>query len=379
MLSLLLKPYIIMPLVMIFVGMAIKEKRLALYLFCFAVLMGYIAFHYEIPGAESDLYWHTITLNNFKSMGFAYFAVFDKSASLPVFSLYFYLISLLPSERYLPAITAFLVYGINYWLVFKLKEKYELKKRTTLLLVVFILCNLNYLGVISGIRFNLAVSIMLFGLYLDLAESKYMRAIGLYIIAMLLHSSIYIMIIVRLLVIPFTGKLKKIYIVVVAALTVAGIQSLGYLSNSLSNKALNDSLSELLSKTELYMANKEQGAFWTTPYYAVLIVFFAYLWARFYIRYRWGEQENQRFMLYEMLLLLLSVMFFNNYVVVGRLVIMANLVIVPCLGIMLSETEIDGISLSKISKLEAIILIECILRLLYYVYLGGYGGMNFGW
>lgn len=379
MLSLLLNPYIIMSFVMICIGMLIKKKYLPLYLFCFAILIGYIAFHYEIPGPNSDLYWHTITLNNFKNIGFAYFAIFDKSASLPVYSLYFYLISLLPSERYLPAITAFLVYGINFILIFKLQKKYKLKKRTTLLLVLFIICNLNYLGVISGIRFNLAVSIMLFGLYIDLVESKYKRAIGLYIIAMLLHSSIYIMIIVRVLVIPFSGKLKKIYIIVAAALTVVGIQLVGYLSSGFSNAVLNDSMSELLSKTELYMENKEQGAFWTTPYYAALIVFFVYLCARFYIRYRWGKQENQRFMLYEMLLLLLAVMFFNNYVVVGRLVIMANLVIMPCLSIMLDETEIDGISLRRISKLEAIIIIECILRLLYYIYLGGYGGMIFSW
>ena len=380
MFSIFFKSYILIPAAMLLLSATIRKHNLLKYMLVFAAVIGYMSFHLAEPNQASDLYWHYKTLESFKSMGFSYFFVFEKSASLPIYSLYFYLISLLPSLNYLPAITAFLVYAINFYFIYRVSKRFDLTKRSTIILVLFILCNLNYAGVIMGIRFNLAVSICLLGVYLDLVEKKSLFIIlPLYISALFMHTSIFIILLLRILIIPFFGKMRTVSAISLVVLTFLGLKLLPTIAGKINLVGLNDSLDELFSKVDVYLENAEQGAFWTVPYYALLILFFAWIGFRALSKYGWSVDEIGKIQLFYILLLVMAIVFFDNYVVLGRIVIMCNLIAVPIIGLMFSKENRRQYSPRSVTYLEACIVVESLLRLFYYLYLGGYGAIKLIW
>ncbi len=379
MLSVFFQPYIIVPLILIIIGVVfIKECNIPVYLFFVAAVIGFLSFHIATPSQGWDLYWHYKTLDNYRDMGFTYFAIFDKSISLPIYSLYFYLISLLPYNEYLPAITSFLVYGLNFILIYKIYKRFDLSKRTLWILVVFILCNLNYFGVISGIRFNLAVSLCTVALYYDYIERKKIIPILLFLFAVLIHSSIYIIIMVRVMLFFFRKKGNAFFAITAVAVTFLMINILPNMLSAFNLGGLSDSIDELLYKTDMYMQNIEKGAFWTTGYYFLLFTFFISIFVLFYMRYKWYNDNMSKLMLSQIVIFALIVVFFNNYVVLGRLIIMSNLLMMPYLGVLIgNNSKVSGFR--NATRIEALVFLESILRLVYYVALGGYATIHMQW
>ena len=379
MLSLFIKSYVIIPAFMLLSSIIVKKKYILKYMIVFAAVIGFMSFHLQEPNQASDLYWHYQTLNSFKKLGFAYFSIFNKSESLPLYGLYFYVISLLPDIRFLPAITAFLVYSLNFYLVYRISKKYELHKRSVIILMIFILCNLNYSGVIMGIRFNLAISVCVLGLYLDLIEKKSLLiTLPLYVLPVLMHSSVFIIILLRLLIIPFWGKMKNIIAIGLIVVIFILLKELPFIISYLPFAGINQSIDELFYKADLYLQNIEQGAFWTVPYYACLIIFFSYIGIRFFLKYKWGENKIGKTLIFYLLLITMSIVFFDNYVVVGRIVIMCNLVSLPIIGTMLKRQSCIH-KPGTVSYMEALVILESILRLFYYLTLGGYGAIKLIW
>ena len=379
MLSLFIKSYVIIPAFMLLSSIIVKKKYILKYMIVFAAVIGFMSFHLQEPNQASDLYWHYQTLNSFKKLGFAYFSIFNKSESLPLYGLYFYVISLLPDIRFLPAITAFLVYSLNFYLVYRISKKYELHKRSVIILMIFILCNLNYSGVIMGIRFNLAISVCVLGLYLDLIEKKSLLVtLPLYVLPVLMHSSVFIIILLRLLIIPFWGKMKNIIAIGLIVVIFILLKELPFIISYLPFAGINQSIDELFYKADLYLQNIEQGAFWTVPYYACLIIFFSYIGIRFFLKYKWGENKIGKTLIFYLLLITMSIVFFDNYVVVGRIVIMCNLVSLPIIGTMLKRQSCIH-KPGTVSYMEALVILESILRLFYYLTLGGYGAIKLIW
>lgn len=380
MLSILLKSYVVIPALMILISLIIKKKDMSKYMFIFTVVIGFMSFHLQEPNQKSDLFWHYQTLRSFKTMGLEYFSEFNKSESLPVYGLYFYLISLLPDERFLPAITAFLVYGMNFYIIYRLSKRFELDKRGIIILMIFVLCNLNYSGVIMGIRFNLAVTTCFLGLYLDIVEKKSILITWpLYVLSLLMHSSIYIMLLVRLLVILFSGRTKNLSALALTGFTVIFLKTLPDIVKYLPIAGINQSIDEFFFKADMYLKNIEQGAFWTVPYYFCLIIFFAYIGIRFFSRYKWCEEKLGKTVIYYFLLIVISIVFFNNYVVLGRIVIMYNVVSLPIIAIMLKERQSRSYNVGTVTYVEAIVFSESMLRLIYYLTLGGYGAIKLIW
>lgn len=379
MLSLFIKSYVIIPAFMLLSSIIVKKKYILKYMIVFAAVIGFMSFHLQEPNQASDLYWHYQTLNSFKKLGFAYFSIFNKSESLPLYGLYFYVISLLPDIRFLPAITAFVVYSLNFYLVYRISKKYELHKRSVIILMIFILCNLNYSGVIMGIRFNLAISVCVLGLYLDLIEKKSLLVtLPLYVLPVLMHSSVFIIILLRLLIIPFWGKMKNIIAIGLIVVIFILLKELPFIISYLPFAGINQSIDELFYKADLYLQNIEQGAFWTVPYYACLIIFFSYIGIRFFLKYKWGENKIGKTLIFYLLLITMSIVFFDNYVVVGRIVIMCNLVSLPIIGTMLKRQSCIH-KPGTVSYMEALVILESILRLFYYLTLGGYGAIKLIW
>ena len=203
----------------------------------------------------------------------------------------------------------------------------------------------------------------------DFIENKRILPIVLIGISVMLHSSIFIIIVTRLLMIPCRGKWKNLYTVGAVLITTVIISRL---DSILSMLPLNSaSMSEFARKTDMYMQNIEQGAFWTTSYYAIVIVFFVVILLLFWKNYEGHSEEMQRLMHYQIIMIALIIVFFNNYVVLGRLIIFSNLLMLPYLGILI-KSELPNNSFRTLTKIEALVLSESCVRLLYYLWLGGY-------
>lgn len=372
-LGMLFQPYVILPSFLIIIGIKfLNEDHMKFFLFGLAFLMAYLSFHITGVSEGYDLYSHYRTLDLFRAMGPAYFNEFSQTESLPVFGIYFYLISRLPKNEYLPAITAFLVYGINFFMAYKVCRRFKLSKRTLMILVIFLMCNLNFAGIISGIRFNLAASIAILGLYYDFFEGKKLVPICLIAISAMLHSSIIILILVRLMIIPCAGRNAKLYIVLSSGIMAIILSKLNNIVSVLSFNS--PFMLEFLRKTDMYLQNEEQGAFWTTPYYILVFIFFIII---LYIAYQrtnnFGSDKEGMIKLFtfQTMMSILTIAFFNNYVVLGRLIIFMNLLMIPYLGAIM-KNDMSNRSLRILTRVEAFVLFESLIRLLYYLTLGGY-------
>ena len=215
---------------------------------------------------------------------------------------------------------------------------------------------------------------------MDLVEKKSLFIIlPLYISALFMHTSIFIILLLRILIIPCFGKMRTVSAISLVVLTFLGLKLLPTIAGKINLVGLNDSLDELFSKVDVYLENAEQGAFWTVPYYALLILFFAWIGFRALSKYGWSVDEIGKIQLFYILLLVMAIVFFDNYVVLGRIVIMCNLIAVPIIGLMFSKENRRQYSPRSVTYLEACIVVESLLRLFYYLYLGGYGAIKLIW
>ena len=371
--GMILQPYVIFPTLVILIGFKVlKEKHMKLFLFGLACLMGVLSFHITDIREGYDLFSHYRTLDLFRALGPAYFAEFSKTESLPLFALYFYLVSLLPKNEFLPAITAFLVYGVNFFMAYKVYRRFSLSKRTLMILTIFLMCNLNYAGIVSGIRFNLAASVAILALYYDFFEGRKLISACLIAVSAMLHSSIILILLVRILLIPCTKKSAKLYVIISAGIVAIILSQLKSILGLFSFN--NPFLAEFLFKTDLYLQNEEQGAFWTTSYYALLFMFFILILYIAYQRFYDASSDDGgmvKLFTFQVIMAIMTVGFFNNYVVLGRLIIFMNLLTLPYLGTMM-KNDLPDTSLRVITKVEAAVLAESLIRLMYYLTLGGY-------
>ncbi|MBR2795580.1 EpsG family protein [Candidatus Saccharibacteria bacterium] len=121
-------------------------------------------------------------------------------AGLPVASAFFYVISLFNNNHLLPFFACFLYYFLTTYVVIHYTEKNNKSKVGMVVALVLFYFVSNYLGVISEIRNPLAISLFCFLVYFDLGSGfrNFKFIIG-YILLCLLHPSMVILLIIRML------------------------------------------------------------------------------------------------------------------------------------------------------------------------------------
>lgn len=112
--------------------------------------------------------------------------------------MYFYLISKLGNNNFLPAITIFLTYGSMLWVIWRFANFYKISKLYLFIGTFFLLSTYWYYDTCSGIRNGLAFAVAIFCLYFDLVEKKKIFCIG-YLVALGIHSAAVIFLGLRLL------------------------------------------------------------------------------------------------------------------------------------------------------------------------------------
>lgn len=192
---------LITELIFIFLFPFVSKKNLKIYFFIVALIMSIISFHFD-PPTDFDLYRHYENLENFRTYGWDFANSTRIFNSLPVYAIYFYLISLLPLNGFLPGITVFITYYLLFCLIYKI-SKYccNVSKIYIMMTFIFVMFATNYVYVVSSIRNLLALSIFSYFLFIDLVEQKNkVICFMVYIMLCLFHSSISVLLAFRILI-----------------------------------------------------------------------------------------------------------------------------------------------------------------------------------
>ena len=166
--------------------------------------------------------------------------------AVPVCGLYFFFVSKLGNNNFLPAITIFLTYGSMLLVIWRFANYYKISKLYIFVGTFFLLSTYWYYDTCSGIRNGLAFAVAMFCLYFDLVEKKKAFWLG-YFVAMGIHSAAVIFLGLRLL----TEINMRLRLKILNAISLVGIFLGSYIIEFL-GKIFNNSFFEvLLEKTAI--------------------------------------------------------------------------------------------------------------------------------
>lgn len=215
------------------------------------VLLAVLAFH-VVPNESDDLVRYYRQLDYLREYGKPYldrcFAEgINEWDTYRVCGYYFYLLSFFPNNRYLAAVTIFIVYALMFLVMYKAAQRYQVSKGYVLLGTLFFLSTYWFYDTASGIRNGLAFAVVIACAYYHLVEKRnIILCLFGYVAACLLHSSPVLPVTIVLITL-FTMKIgsKFINIVMVLGLGIGGV-----LIQSLSERTDNTFISAITEKSE---------------------------------------------------------------------------------------------------------------------------------
>lgn len=221
------------------------------WLFLALVLALSIMAFYVKPLETDDLlrYYNSLDLLRKKSLS-GYFDLqrdgYGNFDAVPVCGLYFFFVSKLGNNNFLPAITIFLTYGSMLLVIWRFANYYKISKLYIFVGTFFLLSTYWYYDTCSGIRNGLAFAVAMFCIYFDLVEKKKIFCLG-YFVAMGIHSAAVIFLGLRLL----TEINMRLRLKILNAISLVGIFFGSYIIEFL-GKIFNNSFFEvLLEKTAI--------------------------------------------------------------------------------------------------------------------------------
>lgn len=198
------------------IALLTRANKKTLLVLTFLFLTG-IAIWFE-PETGLDLYRHYQTLDVMRKIGYVNSVTqfHFQMQNLPVYSGFFYLVSLLRYNKLLLIITYLVVYGCMFRVLTMCVTDHGWSQKSWNLGYTIIMLVTNAYSV-TGIRYTLAFSVVFLFMYIDLVRKQY-RIISLvvYVLMCLLHDGILLIVLLRfLLCIPsskVTAKLKFLLI-----------------------------------------------------------------------------------------------------------------------------------------------------------------------
>lgn len=194
---------------------AIPSSHRKMFGIFYCMVLATVAFCF-IPHSSDDLYREFDNLRGIQQQGWKYFSIkgnqyyaTTKFEGLYLTQLYYYIMAQLPSVHFLPAITTFIVYFLQFRIIEKVSKRYSLTKLQTFCLYAFVLCTRETYMIMSGIRNHLAFTIAGYLLYTDLIEKRKRIVCVLGYIAMVfVHQSSVFILLFRLLVVIKNKKIR---------------------------------------------------------------------------------------------------------------------------------------------------------------------------
>lgn len=208
-----------------------KKTNVVIYSALFALLWGLAGYYFMNPMTDPDLVRYLQILEQYsdKSLLESFNLVYS---NLYAVDIYFYIISKLGNPQMLPAISVFIYYFILLYILADYKIRVRLTNKIFIRYVIFALCSINFCSIVNGIRWPLAFAIFFFAFYREcIQEKKNFATVLLYVIAVFLHFSTLVYVILRFV---LFAKNRKVILVIGAS-----VSTIPYLMNILSNALAN--------------------------------------------------------------------------------------------------------------------------------------------
>ena len=172
-----------------------KKKVLNMYIVTLCIM----AFFF-VPSSGNDLYKILRHVHIFGDYSFSQLINYLPSTSTPVATIYYWLVGYLKIDGLLPMITCFLFYSNIFYVFNNYIDKNHVSGLTICLSLFMIMCNSSYFEVISGIRNMLAFSFFVRCIYDEHFNDKSIfRSIPIYILCCLLHSTLILIVFLRII------------------------------------------------------------------------------------------------------------------------------------------------------------------------------------
>lgn len=218
------------------------------------VLLSVLAFYF-VPNETDDLTRYYQQINYLRDYGYDYLQrCFNEGINnwnvYRVCGYYFYIISKLPSNNYLPAITIFLAYGLMFLTIYKIANKFKVGKAYLFFGSLFFLSTYWYYDTASGIRNGLVFSVVFTCAYYLISEKKHILIcfLGL-ILSCFMHSAGIILVAFVVLVYLTTNVSGKfLNFVLIFGLALGGV-----LIEHLSEITDNDFIQSIAGKAERHV------------------------------------------------------------------------------------------------------------------------------
>lgn len=163
------------------------------------IILSILAYHL-IPLKSLDIYRYYTQMEIAKQNGLEFILRHNDYSALPIAGLYVSIFVVLKNKFLLPAVTCFIYYFFISNIIIKYSRNNKKSKYGLMIsLIAFYLIS-NYLGVISGIRNPMAISLFCYILYKDLVmNANFKKCLFGYILLCFFHPSVIILLIIRLL------------------------------------------------------------------------------------------------------------------------------------------------------------------------------------
>lgn len=226
------------------------------------VLLSILAFN-VVPNDTDDLSRYFTQLDYLRDYGREYFdrcVKYNENGSnwgtYKVCGYYFYYMSKLSDNHYMPAITIFIVYGLMFLIIIKAANRFGVDKPQLFFGTMFFLSTYWYYDTLAGIRNGLAFAVIFACAYYHLVERKniVLCLVG-YVLACLMHSAAIMpvsLVLLTILTLNTSGKFLK-YVLIF------GLAAGGPMIQFLSTKTDNGFVQSIAGRAESHAAGSSSG------------------------------------------------------------------------------------------------------------------------
>lgn len=189
-----------------------------------------LAYNY-IPISTNDLYRYYQMLDNTRDWSWLQYQTSFIYRDTPLTSLYFYIMKGLENRSLFAAIPMFIIVVLISIALYFFNKKKTLNPRASILFIVSTISFATIIGIVSGVRQNVAWAFLMTAVYYDFfVKNKIILSdIILYTIPLLIHLSTATIIALRILFI-FVQKFRKLnYMILLWPLFISFIQNFSYL------------------------------------------------------------------------------------------------------------------------------------------------------
>ena len=282
---------ILSEILIVFLAFGVKEKYLK-YLFCLSVIyLAWLAYHFE-PTSGNDWLYHFRMIEFAQNAGWTGLVAHYQFASNPALYVIYYFISKLPSVHWLSVLVVVIVYGVMFYIaydsqiVFQAFNEEGEKIYSVGVAIAYMVFTMHYTYIISGVKNNIAFTIFVLATYLELVKKKNpILCWGLIVIALLIHPSIGLLIVVRLIAYSVKRWNNSLWLIILLLFPTILYQFLGNV-----DQTNFEFINNTLGKVAMYIFDAEET---NSGFYPILWIRFLMAGLLIWKNGMWDRRESE--------------------------------------------------------------------------------------